>query len=211
MATFFCPEKQEFLLSQNDYLEAARYIGYSKMRLPDDIIMQMIKKTSEKLLEVIKPQSVFEEFDLALKVKNEKNEISFADVSFDSKDLSRNLQQCDSVYLMACTIGPQVDSIIRREQTIDAAMAAVLQGAGAMFIEKLVDLTNLQIKTDAQKTGRITKPRYSPGYGDVPLSCQKDFFRLLPCTRIGLTLMDTLIMAPEKSVTAYIGSYQKNI
>lgn len=211
MATFFCPEKQEFLLSQNDYLEAARYIGYSKMRLPDDIIMQMIKKASEKLLEVIKPQSVFEEFDLALKVKNEKNEISFADVSFDSKDLSRNLQQCDRVYLMACTIGPQVDSIIRREQTIDAAMAAVLQGAGAMFIEKLVDLTNLQIKTDAQKKGRITKPRYSPGYGDVPLSCQKDFFRLLPCTRIGLTLMDTLIMAPEKSVTAYIGSYQKNV
>ena len=83
MATFFCPEKQEFLLSQNDYLEAARYIGYSKMRLPDDIIMQMIKKASEKLLEVIKPQSVFEEFDLALKIKNEKNEISFADVSFD--------------------------------------------------------------------------------------------------------------------------------
>ena len=211
MATFFCPEKQEFLLSQNDYLEAARYIGYSKMRLPDDIIMQMIKKACEKLLEVIKPQSVFEEFDLALKIKNEKNEISFADVSFDSKDLSRNLQQCDSVYLMACTIGPQVDSIIRREQTIDAAMAAVLQGAGAMFIEKLVDLTNLQIKTDAQKKGRITKHRYSPGYGDVPLSCQKDFFRLLPCTRIGLTLMDTLIMAPEKSVTAYVGSYQKNI
>ena len=209
MATFFCPEKQEFLLSQNDYLEAARYIGYSKMRLPDDIIMQMIKKASEKLLEVIKPQSVFEEFDLALKIKNEKNEISFADVSFDSKDLSRNLQQCDSVYLMACTIGPQVDSIIRREQTIDAAMAAVLQGAGAMFIEKLVDLTNFQIKMDAQKKGRITKHRYSPGYGDVSLSCQKDFFRLLPCTRIGLTLMDTLIMAPEKSVTAYIGSYIK--
>ena len=84
-----------------------------------------------------------------------------------------------------------------------------MQGAGEMFIEKLVDLTNFQIKMYAQKKGRITKHRYSPGYGDVSLSCQKDFFRLLPCTRIGLTLMDTLIMAPEKSVTAYIGSYIK--
>ena len=209
MATFFCPEKQDFLLSQNDYLEAARYIGYSKIRLPDDTIMQMIKEACEKLMEVIKPQAIFEEFDLSFESQNEKNIISFADVCFESKDLARNLQNCDKIYLLACTIGPQVDSIIRREQTLNAAMAAILQGAGAMFIEKLVDLSNMQIKMDAQKNGRITKPRYSPGYGDVPLSCQKDFFRLLPCTRIGLTLMDTLIMAPEKSVTAYIGSYTK--
>lgn len=209
MATFFCPEKQDFLLSQNDYLEAARYIGYSKIRLPDDTIMQMIKEACEKLMEVIKPQAIFEEFDLSFESQNEKNIISFADVCFESKDLARNLQNCDKIYLLACTIGPQVDSIIRREQTLNAAMAAILQGAGAMFIEKLVDLSNMQIKMDAQKNGRITKPRYSPGYGDVPLSCQKDFFRLLPCTRIGLTLMETLIMAPEKSVTAYIGSYTK--
>lgn len=209
MATFFCPEKQDFLLSQNDYLEAARYIGYSKIRLPDDTIMQMIKEACEKLMEVIKPQAIFEEFDLSFESQNEKNIISFADVCFESKDLARNLQNCDKIYLLACTIGPQVDSIIRREQTLNAAMAAIFQGAGAMFIEKLVDLSNMQIKMDAQKNGRITKPRYSPGYGDVPLSCQKDFFRLLPCTRIGLTLMDTLIMAPEKSVTAYIGSYTK--
>lgn len=209
MATFFCPEKQDFLLSQNDYLEAARYIGYSKIRLPDDTIMQMIKEACEKLMEVIKPQAIFEEFDLSFESQNEKNIISFADVCFESKDLARNLQNCDKTYLLACTIGPQVDSIIRREQTLNAAMAAILQGAGAMFIEKLVDLSNMQIKMDAQRNGRITKPRYSPGYGDVPLSCQKDFFRLLPCTRIGLTLMDTLIMAPEKSVTAYIGSHTK--
>ena len=209
MATFFCPEKQDFLLSQNDYLEAARYIGYSKIRLPDDTIMQMIKEACEKLMEVIKPQAIFEEFDLLFESQNEKNIISFADVCFESKDLARNLHNCDKIYLLACTIGPQVDSIIRREQTLNAAMAAILQGAGAMFIEKLVDLSNMQIKMDAQKNGRITKPRYSPGYGDVPLFCQKDFFRLLPCTRIGLTLMDTLIMAPEKSVTAYIGNYTK--
>ena len=67
MATFFCPEKQDFLLSQNDYLETARYIGYSKIRFADDTIMKMIKEACEKLLEVIKPQAVFEEFDYEMK------------------------------------------------------------------------------------------------------------------------------------------------
>jgi cobalamin-dependent methionine synthase I len=74
-----------------------------------------------------------------------------------------------------------------------------------MFIEELVDLVNDEIKKIAEKQGLKTRPRYSPGFGDVPLEIQKDFFRLLPCTRIGLTLMDTLIMAPEKSVTAFCG------
>ena len=76
-----------------------------------------------------------------------------------------------------------------------------------MYIEELVDLINAEIKKIAEADGLKTRPRYSPGYGDVPLEVQKDFFRLLPCTRIGLTLMDTLIMAPEKSVTAFVGIY----
>ena len=83
--------------------------------------------------------------------------------------------------------------------------ASILQATGAMFIEEVVDVTNSEIKKIAAEQGLKTKPRYSPGYGDVPLQVQKDFFRLLPCTRIGLTLMDTLIMAPEKSVTAFVG------
>ena len=36
------------------------------------------------------------------------------------------------------------------------------------------------------------------------------FFRLLNCTqKIGLTLMDSFIMAPEKSITAFIGLEKK--
>ena len=77
-----------------------------------------------------------------------------------------------------------------------------MQACGAMFVESFVDSFNEKINRDYQ--GK-TKPRFSPGYGDVPLTVQKDFFRLLPCQKIGLTLMDNLIMAPEKSVTAFIG------
>ena len=40
----------------------------------------------------------------------------------------------------------------------------------------------------------------------MSLEVQRHFFSLLPCTqRIGLTLTDSLVMAPEKSVTAFIG------
>ena len=131
--------------------------------------------------------------------------LHFADISLHSKDLGVNLNGCSKVALLAATIGPQVDALIRRHSSQDPVYASILQATGAMFIEEVVDLVNAEIKKIAEAQGLKTKPRYSPGYGDVPLDIQKEFFRLLPCTRIGLTLMDTLIMAPEKSVTAFVG------
>ena len=50
------------------------------------------------------------------------------------------------------------------------------------------------------------RPRFSPGYGDLPLELQKDVFRVLDCPRkIGLSLNESLLMSPSKSVTAIIG------
>ena len=65
---------------------------------------------------------------------------------------------------------------------------------------------NELIKIEAKENGYKTHPRFSSGYGDLSLSTQNIFFRLLNCTqKIGLTLMDSFIMAPEKSITAFIG------
>ena len=88
---------------------------------------------------------------------------------------------------------------------LDPSYSSICQATGAMYIETFIDNLNAHIKEEANNEGLTTMPRYSPGYGDVPLSIQKDFFRLLNCKRIGLSLMDSLIMAPEKSVTAFIG------
>ena len=48
--------------------------------------------------------------------------------------------------------------------------------------------------------------RYSPGYGDLPLTLQPQLLSLLDAARqIGLTLTDTCLMTPRKSVTALFG------
>lgn len=203
MPLFFIPEKENMLPSKNDFSEAARYLGYSKVNFPDQTVSKLIEDSALELFEVIKPQSVYESF--SLQIKNDCD-IYFADTHVISKDLGRNLKDCDTVTVLASTIGPQVDTLIRKYQNINQAKAAVLQACGAMFIEKNVDLLNDLIKTENFKQKKTTKPRFSPGFGDLSLGFQKEIFRLLPCTKIGLTLMDTLIMSPEKSVTALIGT-----
>lgn len=211
-ATFLFPDSKDF---SPDFKEVARYLGYRRATPPEADVSTLMEKAASEMQAVMKAQSVFEIYDLA--VDEPSSEVvstgsttvtlSFADVTLQSQDLGRNLAGCSQVALLAATIGPQVDALIRRHSSLDPVYASILQATGAMYIEELVDLVNSEIKKIAAGQGLKTKARYSPGYGDVPLQVQKDFFRLLPCTRIGLTLMDTLIMAPEKSVTAFVGLF----
>ena len=200
-ATFLVPDSKDF---SPDFKEVARYLGYSRTVSPDQDVSGLMEKAADEMAAIMKAQAVFEVFDLTVGLESE---LSFADVFLHSRDLSRNLAGCSKVALLAATLGPQVDALIRRHSSTDPVYASILQATGPMYIEELVDLVNEEIKKIAASQGLKTKPRYSPGYGDVSLEVQKDFFRLLPCTRIGLTLMDTLIMAPEKSVTAFVGLF----
>ena len=205
-ATFLFPDKSSF---SPNFKEVARYLGYRRTTPPDAEVSALMQKAAGEMQAVMKAQAVFEVFPATFGQLSQTlaPEVSFADVTLHSRDLGRNLAGCKRVALLAATIGPQVDALIRRHSSLDPVYASILQATGAMFIEELVDLVNDEIKKIAAAEGLKTKPRYSPGFGDVTLEVQKDFFRLLPCTRIGLTLMDTLIMAPEKSVTAFVGLF----
>ena len=207
MPQFFIPSKEQMSPVARDFSETARYLGYQKVSVHDEQTEVLIKVAADELLEVIKPQAVYEQFDLSVEYDEGAGTgvVAFADVRIPSKDLARNLRECNKVVIFASTLGAQCDQEIRRAQIKAPVKAAVLQATGAMYIEKCVDLLNEKIRIEFEGQGLKVRPRFSPGYGDVSLEVQKDFFSLLPCQRIGLTLMDTLIMSPEKSVTAFIG------
>ena len=67
---------------------------------------------------------------------------------------------------------------------------------GFYYVDKTGFISEL-LKTRGS-VNLFTRPRFSPGYGDLPLTVQKDFFRVLDCTRkIGLSLNDSLLMSPS--------------
>jgi hypothetical protein len=211
MPTIINIEKEKLI---PNHIETAHYLGYSKLNAPEEEIFALIEQAATQMHKIINPKAVFQDFELEITFptenQNQENPIiKLKDTIFllQSKDLYNNLKNCHKVYLLACTLGPQVDSLIRKTQFTDQVMAAVFQATGAMYIEEVVDFVNNQINQIEKGQNKSTRPRFSPGFGDVSLEVQKDFFSLLPCSKIGLTLMDTLIMAPEKSVTAFVGIY----
>ena len=123
-----------------------------------------------------------------------------------SEKLKKNLLGCDRAVLFAATIGSGIDRLIRRFEKADPKTGLLLQGLGAERVESLCDAFNEEVKEICEETGRKPRMRYSPGYGDLPIEVQKVFLPLLDAERrLGITLSESCLMAPSKSVTAIIG------
>ena len=123
-----------------------------------------------------------------------------------SEKLKKNLEGCRSAVLFAATIGSGIDRLIRRNEKADPRLGLLLQGLGAERVESLCDAFNNEVKELCEEMGRETRMRYSPGYCDLPIEVQRDFLPLLDAERrLGITLSESCLMAPSKSVTAIIG------
>ncbi|MBQ3483223.1 MAG: Vitamin B12 dependent methionine synthase activation subunit [Clostridia bacterium] len=123
-----------------------------------------------------------------------------------SASLAKNLTGCTRAVAFAATLGLELDRLIARYATLSPTKALLLQAIGAATVEAVCDAFARELAEDAAKMGCVLRPRFSPGYGDLPLETQRAFFALLdPPRRIGLTLNESLLMSPTKSVTALIG------
>ena len=120
--------------------------------------------------------------------------------------LEEHLRGCERVILFAATVGGELDRLIAREQLLSPAKALLLSAIGAERVEALCDAFCADVEREAGERGLYPRSRFSPGYGDLPLRVQKDVFRALDLTRkMGMTLNESLLMYPTKSVTAIIG------
>ena len=135
--------------------------------------------------------------------------INFDAFKINSEKLAINLRDCDKVIIFGATLGTEIDRLIIKYGKLSPTKALFFQAIGATMIETLCD----KFCEDTRKNLNISlKPRFSPGFGDLELSVQKDIFKILDCSKkIGLTLNDSLLMSPTKSVTAFVGIKRKEI
>ena len=123
----------------------------------------------------------------------------------ESCNLSKHLEGCHAAYLVCGTLGAGFDAMHRRVSVASGTDALIVQAIGAAAIEKWMDSVEDEIRAELGP-GETLRPRYSPGYGDFPLEVQKDFERILEMPKtVGVTLSDSLLMTPTKSITAVIG------
>ena len=181
-----------------DLPETMRYLGYAGVRSASGM-EGLMAECEALILPALSPRAVYDVFPLK-RGEGEELDLGFAKVN--SHSLSVNLKDSGRIVLFAATVGAGVDRLILKYGKLSPARAAVLQAMGAAAAEQWCDEVNARI---AAKYGR-TRPRFSCGYGDLPLSLQREIFPALDVTRyIGVTLTDGDLMIPSNSVTAIVG------
>lgn len=176
-----------------------------------------VKETDESVNALVEECLKESQDQFNFKVCYFEADVSFTDDYIDlgftkikSRDLKTNLKGCNKAIVFGATIGIGIDKLIGKYTRISPSKAFALDSVGAQRIEALCDCFNDYIKNLYGEKGCSLKPRFSAGYGDLSLEVQKDFFKVLDCPRqIGLTLNDSLVMSPSKSVTAIIGIVNK--
>ena len=175
--------------------EILRYAGARSKEGIEELMGGVISEALDKLSYRV----CYREFSLSLSGEI----IDFGAFSVRSSALAKALSGCSRAVIFAATVGVSIDRLISKYSRISPARALLFDALGSERIEALCDEFTEDIKREYG--GDIT-PRYSPGYSDFSLDFQRDVFANLDCERrIGLTLGNSLIMSPTKSVTAIFG------
>ena len=182
--------------------ELLRYLGCKNGTVPDENTKVLIDQCKQELEQAASPRVTWREYPLSI----QDHVIDMTCFQTRSKSLERNLKDCEQILLFAATLGSQVDVLLHRYNMIQMSKAVVMQAASVAMLETFCDEAKQKLKEAYQEKGWYLRPRFSPGYGDFPLECQRQIAPALELSkRIGVTLTDSLLMAPSKSVTAVIG------
>lgn len=174
--------------------EILRYLRMGNAH-PDAVLSTRIDALESELLAVARPQSTA----TLVSVSYEGPRYRVGPLVLTSADLRRTLRGATKAYLFAATLGLGVDQLLRRAAVTGASDLLIAQAIATAAIE--------QVANEAERAlaGPRT-PRFSPGYGDLPLEIQRDFLAAIDGARtVGITLTDAYLMIPSKSITAIIG------
>ena len=171
-----------------------RYLGASGWQ-PDGTTRALLQKAEELLRASAQPRAVWRELPLKALPLEESGQ-----------DLARHLQGCDAMLLLAATLGSGVDSLLRRLELSDIALATAADAMAAVLLETVCDTLETQLRADYRHKDRWLTARYAPGYGDCPLTLNEDLCLMLDTVRgCGLAVTPQHLLTPRKSTTAILG------
>lgn len=187
--------------------EAVRYLGFGR-NAADEQTEKLISEVFTELDRIARPKAVHRVFSCVQR----KEKIQIGTMQVHSKNLARNLQGCTQTVLMATTLGIEVDLAMRRYALTDMAKVVIFQACAAAMLEEFCDECQAKIADEMAPEYKGMRPRFSPGYGDFDIHHQEEILRMLDAhKKIGLSMTESCMLTPTKSVTALIGFAEKEM
>lgn len=191
-------------ITRIDKGETKRYAGLSKVNFDENLIDKACLEA--QLLGNAK--GIWEIYDY----NNRTHTIESAQpIQIQGRIVQRHLQNATKVAVLAVTVGEEIEQAVTNHFKNNAYTHSVLLDAAATTaVEMAADAMEKSIKQNARAKGYQTVMRFSPGYGDWDIKFQPEMLHLTSAHRIGISLTDSMMLIPRKSVTAIIGFIPNN-
>lgn len=184
--------------------EVLRYLGYRGQEISPELDAE-IDRISQMCVDSAEPRYYFEVIPV-------DPGPALRGVRLLGNDIQKHLTGAAHCAVMAATLGFSVERVLLRLAHRSTVSEMIYNAACTALIEAVSDACEGLIRDYARQRGLVTSYRYSPGYGDFPLDQQPDVLGLISAdTRLGITLTDSMLMLPKKSVSALIGLYPEDL
>lgn len=182
------------LPSSIDRTTALRYMGAVGWE-PDAASAALMDKAEQQLFKTATPRAVWRTLPrTALPLEGR------------GRDLERHLRGCDAVLAMAATLGSEVDTLLRRMELTDIALAATADAMASVLLEQVCDALEAELQSQLQAENCYLTGRFAPGYGDCPLELNEEISLATDSVRgCGLAVTAQHLLVPRKSTTALLG------
>ena len=182
-----------------DVGEALRYLGVPH---PTEDMRRDAERLADELSDTIQPRYVYRVF--GLEHLSDCIRLQGDNVDLAGSSAQTMLAGCKQAALLACTLGARFDAKLLAFQARDMAKAVLYDALGSAFVEAGCNQAERELA--ARFPDLYLTDRFSPGYGDLPLALQPQLCAALDGgRRLGLTVSQSLLLNPVKSVTAVIG------
>lgn len=180
--------------------EVKRYAG---LRHAENFPEHYVDEACKEIQLLANPKGIYQEYPYnATTYTIESN----PPIVVEGTSIRNHLANATKVFVLAVTIGEAVE--IRSAELFkegNYTVGLLVDAAATTTVEQVADQVNEIINRLAKKNGYTPTWRFSPGYGNWPLEVQKDLASIIKTEEINLSVTDTFLLFPRKSVTAIIG------
>ena len=191
------------LITHIDKNEVLRYLGHKGHKIPQKLDRQ-IDQCINRTIKLISPKYFYQKF--SIKRTAEGILVNGTELVLTGRDIAKLLQNSNEIYIICATIGLEIEKEIRKRMLTNPDEGVMFDSCATTAIEQLTDRAECEIARECEERDLFITWRYSPGYGDLPIETQGPLLAAMDAHRkIGLTVNDSFLMTPGKSVTAIIG------
>lgn len=121
--------------------------------------------------------------------------------TFSSQGLAKALQGASGAAFFALTLGQKLDALLERITVEDFTTAYVMDGVASALVHGVMSVLEDEVAAAAAAHGLVLGKRFSPGFHKWDLTQQKDLFKMLDPSSIGMELSESHFMTPRHSLS----------